>query len=237
MTIRSAWSLGRGFASMGGYLPLCWSPDDPPAPPPGPPAPPPPAQPFAVFHTKEQFEERRDREARALLKEKYGMSEKDLDAQLKRAKELEEAEAARLKAQQTKEQQLESEKAAAEAKQKAAEDARDAAVKQAEVTSMCARFGFKNLDYALFEAERSKKTGTELEAHFTEMSKDDSKKAALGIATAPPEIIPVPGGGPPLVPPGGTPPNPPPPGTPPGDGVDVMKLTPQQFQAHLAKLG
>lgn len=236
MKIRSASVPGRGFGLLNAGT-LCWSPDDPPAPAPAPGTPPPPVpggQPFAVFNTKEAFEARRDQEARAILREKYGLTEKQLDERLARAKELEDAESARLKAQQTKEQQLEGEKQAAETKQREAEAARDAALKQAEVTSMCARLGFKNLDYALFEAERSKKTGAELETHFVEMAKDNGKKAALGLATPAPELVPIGGNTAPQVPSGGAPPPPPAPGGPaPGAGPDVMAMTPQQFQQHL----
>lgn len=237
MTIRSAWTLGRGFGLLAAGT-LCWSPNDPPAPPPGPPAPipaPPPAPAAAItFPTQEAFNERIERASRALLKEKYGLSEKELDERLKRAKELEEAEAARIKAQQTTEERLKAEKEEADGRAKAAEDRATAATKQAEVTAMCARFGFKNLDYALFEAGKSGKTGAELETHFTEMAKDDSKKAALGLATPPPELVPVGGNTAPI--PGAPPPAPPAPGGPPPGGVDVMKLSPAEFAQHLQKV-
>jgi hypothetical protein len=236
--------MGRGFGLLAAST-LCWSPD-PPTPPPGsppaPPVPPPPApptppaggSPFAVFPDQASFQARLDREARSLLKEKYGLNEKELDERLKRAKELEEAEAARIKAQQTKEQQLEAEKAEAEARAKAADERANAATRQAEVTGMCARFGFKNLDYALFEAGKSGKSGAELEAHFTEMAKDDSKKAALGLAVPAPEVVPVGGNTAPGTPPGGNPPPPPPPGGGAPEVVDVMKMSPAAFAAHLA---
>ena len=84
--IRSGWSLGRGFASLGTFAALCWSPDDPPAPTPAPT--PKPAEPYAVFPTSESFNERVEREARAQLKKKYGLSEKELDERLERAKKL-----------------------------------------------------------------------------------------------------------------------------------------------------
>ncbi len=229
MIRKSAWTLGRGFGLLNAGT-LCWSPEDPPAPPPpAPPAPPPAVA--VTFPTQEAFNKRIDQEARAQLRDKYGLSEKELEERLKRAKELEDAEAARLKASQTKEQQLEAEKTAADERARVAEAKAAEATRQAEVTGLCARLGFKNLDYAVFEATRSGKAGAELEAHFTEMAKDDSKKAALGIATTPPEIVPVGGN---TAPPG-TPPAPPPPppgGVPPGT-VDVMAMTPQQFAQHL----
>lgn len=237
MIRKTAWTLGRGFGLLG-FQALCWSPDDPPSPPPGnPPAPPAPPQrqePHITFPTQEAFNERMAREARAILKEKYGLSEKDLDAKLARAKELEEAEAARIKAQQTTEERLKAEKEEAEAKAKRAEAEAAEARRQAEVTGMCARHGFKNLDYAIFEATKSGKTGAELEAHFVEMAKDEGKKAALGLATPAPEIVPIPGN---TGPGGGNPPPPPPPGGGPAPAVDVMKLSAAEFAAHLQKLG
>ncbi len=240
MTIRSAWTLGRGFGPMGSYDPPCWSPDDPPVPPaPAPPAPPVPGVPFATFPTQASFDDRLNREARAILKDKYGLTEKQLDERLARAKELEDAEAARIKAQQTREQQLETEKTEAEARAKAADARAAEAIRQAEVTGMCARLGFKNLDYAIFEAGKpgnATKTTAELEAHFTEMAKDDGKKAALGLAVAAPELVPVPAGTAP-VPPGGAPPAPPPPGGAPPVVPDVMRMSPQQFADHLRTHG
>lgn len=233
------WTLGRGF-NVG----MCWSPNDPPEPPPAPTPPlpagntPPARGNYVEFPTKEAFQERLEREARAQIKDTYGMSEKELKDRLAKAKEYEDAEAARQKEQMTKEQRLEAEKAEAEAKQKAAEADRDAARRQAEVTGVCARLGFKNLDYATFEATRSGKSGAELEAHFVEMAKDEGKKAALGLVTLPPEQVPVPGSTGPGAPPNGAPPPPPaPPGGAPPPAVDVMKLSPADFQAHLSRLG
>lgn len=224
---------GRVFGLLAAST-LCWSPDDPPVPPPPvPPAPPPapPEQRPIVFNTQEAFNERVAQASRAHLRDKYGLSEKDLDARLKLAKDLEDAEAARLKASQTREQQLEAEKTEAESRAKAAEARATEAQRHSEVTTMCARHGFKNVDYAVFEATRSAKTGAELEAHFVEMAKDATKKAALGLDVPPAELVPVPVGTAPI----GTPPAPPPP--PPGGGtppaVDVFAMTPQQFAAHV----
>ncbi len=232
---RSAWTLGRGgYGFLATAATLCWNGNDPPAPPP--PPSPPPAQPFAVFHTAEQFNERRDREARALIKEQYGMSEAELKKKLARAQELEEAEAQRAKERQTKEEQLEAARAEAEAKRAAAEAAATEARREADVTRICARLGIKNVDYATFEAGKLKeKTTAELEAHFAEQLKDNARKAAYGLDVVAPTPVPAPapptGPGPPPV---GTPPPPPP---APGGGeppvVDAMKMTPQEFQTHL----
>lgn len=229
---RSMWTLGRSFGLLAAGT-LCWSPDEPPAPPGQPPAPPPQQQqqPFAVFHTKEAFEERRDREARSLIKEKYGLSEKELAEALQRKKELEEAEAARIKAQQTAEERLKTEKEEAE-RQKAAAEAQAAdARREAEVTRLCARMGFKNVDYAIYEATRSGKNGADLEAHFIEMAKDDARKGALGLEVPPPQVVPNPANTQPA--PGNPPPPPPPPGGEDPPTVDVMAMPPEKFREHL----
>ena len=233
--IRSGWSLGRGFASLGTFAALCWSPDDPPAPTPAPT--PKPAEPYAVFPTSESFNERVEREARAQLKKKYGLSEKELDERLERAKKLEEAEQERIKAQQTNEERLKGEKEEAERLAAAAKAEAEEAKRQAAVTGICAKLGIKNVDYAMYEAERSKKTPAELEVHFTDLLKDESKKSAFGIATLPPEVVPTPANTSPQTPPGGQPPPAPPPAgggqTPP---LDAMSMTKEQFSAHLEKV-
>ena len=242
MQKRGMWSLGLGIASAGRFATLCWSPD-PPTPPgePTPPAPSPgaPAKPFAVFHDAESFNERLNREARAQIKETYGMSEAELKKKLERAKELEAAEAERLKAQQTKEEQLESARQAEEAKRVKAETEAQEARREATVTRVCARLGIKNLDYAGFEAgKRPAATEAELEAYFKEQLQDTTRKSAYGIEVAPPQEVPVPGHTAPATPPNG---NPPPPPAPPGSGgpppvFDAMKASPQEFAAHLGRI-
>jgi len=234
MTRRSAWTLGRSFGLLSTAMcAVCWSPDDPPAPPPGNPPPPEPPKPFAVFPDQASFQSRLDREARALLKEKYGLNEKELDERLERAKRLEEAEAERLKAQQTTEQRLETEKQEALAAKAKAEAEAAEARRQAEVTGLCARMGLKNVDYAIYEATRAGKSGAELEAHFNEQLKDESKKSAFGLAVAPITEVPKGPNTAPIAPPGGNPPPPPPPGGGAPPEVDVMKLSPREFQQHL----
>lgn len=244
MIRKSAWTLGRGYGLLG-FQALCWSPNEPPAPPAEPPTPPaggniPPQRQanYLEFPTKESFQERLATAARAEIRETYGMSEAELKKRLERAKELEAAEEARVKAQQTTEERLKSEKEAAEAATLKAQAEAAEARRQADVTAMCARNGFKNLDYAIFEATKSGKSGPELEAHFLEMAKDDSKKAALGLVVPPPEVVPVPGstapGGPPN---GNNPPAPPAPGGPPPGGPNVMKMSSGEFAAHLQRLG
>ena len=235
MQTRGLWTLGRGFGPMGRWEPLCWSPDDPPVPPPAPTPPPPPKRWDPItFETKESFDERMDREARARIKQKYGMTDKELDDRFKRAGELEAAEEARAKAQRTKEEQLELEKKQAEeARAKAETQAAEANALAATVRA-CATLGIKNVDYALFEVSRAGKTGTDAQAHLAELLKDDAKKLALGIAATPIEPVPDPLNTAPKPP---TPPAPPP---PPGGGnpapVDVFAMSPQQFQTHLSTL-
>ena len=229
--MRGLTMLGRILMAPEGDPPGGGGGSPPATPPKGP-------EPFAVFPTKEAFEARRDQEARAILRDKYGMTEKQLDEALARAKKLEEAEAERLKAQQTAEERLKTEKDQAEARAKQAELDAAAARQEALVTSTCARLGIKNVDYALYEANRAgKATAADLEAFFNEKLKDDSHKGAYGIAVAPVEPVPAPITTSPATPPGGNPPPPPP---PPGGGqapvVDVMKLSPSDFAAHLQRI-
>jgi hypothetical protein len=146
------------------------------------------------------------------------------------------AEDERLKAQRTKEEQLTVEKQQAEAAQKAAEADAATARQQAVVTGTCAQLGIKNTDYALFEATRAgKKSREEVEAFFSEQLKDEARRSAYGLATPPPEVVPVPAETAPV--PGAPPAPPPAPGSPAPGEKSVMQMTQAEFSAHLAKLG
>lgn len=210
-----------------------------------PPAPTPdPAKPYAVFPDADAFKKRVAQEARQILKE-YGISDPEELKKLieERAAVAKAAEEARR--QQMSELQRAQDDAAKAAREKAeAEAARDRAVREAQVARACAETGAKNLGYAQWSVEAKLATlpaGTSMDeaaikAHLIELAKDDTGKAALGMVVTPP--TPALGAPPKTVPANTTvpgrdlPPSPNPGATPP---KDVMSMSTQEFQDHLAK--
>ncbi len=200
-----------------------------------------PGAPFAVFPTQAAFNERMQRATRAELRAEFGTDDPaEIKKKLKKAEELEAAEAERARKQLTEEQRLQSDLNAANARATAAEEERNQVKFEAHVSRVCARLSIPNIDYALYEVARvSDKlpAGQELdvEAHLKGLLEKPVFKAALGITEAPTVVQ----TGVTTTPdPSQSPPAPAHPGGVAGPtGIDASKMTKEQFKTHLAGIG
>lgn len=213
----------------------------PPAVPPPAPAPAPaadPNRPFATFATQAEFEERVQRAARAEVRNKFGLEEADLQTRLARAKELEDAEAARAREQLTAQQRTEKDLADEKALRLKAEGERDQVRFERTVATSAAQLGIKNVRYAQFvvaEAAEALPDGQQLDVdkYLTELMGKDDFRSALGVAAP---VVVTQGN------PVNTSPNPTvePPAPPRGNGapvVDAFAMDSKAFRQHLAGLG
>lgn len=216
-----------------------------PAPAPAPAPEPPSNEPIQL--TSEQLNQRLRRHHATQIRELGFESPEALQQRLARAKELEDAEAERIRASQTREQQLEADLAA----QRAARAQLEAQLAEqrfaGNVASVAAELGIRNLDYAAFQARSLRPsaagapepTRDQIAERFRELTAQPAHQAAFGLpAPPPPELVPVPATTTPTLP-GGAPPAPPAP-PPPGKGpeaVDAMKMSAAEFRAHLATIG
>lgn len=207
----------------------------------------PPAEPFATFTTPEAFNRRVGQEARSQMREHFGTDNpEEVKAQLAELNRLKAAEQERQRQEMTELQRTQTDLANERARASQLENERNQVRFQAHVSGVCARLGVANVDYALYVAETAvHKTpdGQQLdvEAHLKGLIDGDQGakyKAAFGIVEppappvqqqhAPVSTSPEPGqGAPPPAPAGGA----------PSGGVDASKMSPQEFQRHLASLG
>lgn len=189
-----------------------------------------------MFHNQAAFEERVQREARSILRTQTGVEDPaELQRRLNRATELETAEAERLRASQTREQQLQTDLDREKQARMNAENESRLSKERADITAVCASKGIRNVNYALFvvreqlpEAERA----TKAESHLTSLLDKPDYRSAFGIPSDP--VVPAPVTTSPV--PGSPPPDPPRSGTPPA-AVDAMAMTHEAFASHLASLG
>lgn len=214
------------------------APKDPPegdAPPKDPVPKDPPAEPFAVFPTREAFEERTGRAARAAIREQFGADPDEVKKRLERLEALE------AEAEERKKQEMSAvERAQAEAKEareRAAILEREAleAKTRAELVSECARRGIRDAELAEMMAERARrKDGDEFElgAFLDGLLEEPRHRLALGVEDAEPKTKPANRGGAPDRDKDA-----------PGDDgkseeeVDVMSMTREQFEEHKRKRG
>jgi hypothetical protein len=197
---------------------------------------PPPAQPFATFTTQADLDTRLERAKRAGFREAFGTEKpEEIQAQLQRLKDLEAAEAERKRAELTETQKLQADLQAAQAAKSAAEAALANARFQTQVTAACVKHGIKNVEYAQFEVGRAgSPTGAPVDpdAYLAGLVAKPEYKAAFGIALEP-VVAPAPVTTSPS--PGDQ--APPPPRAPSApETVDVMKMSPQEFQRHIQGL-
>lgn len=201
-----------------------------------------PEQPAVVFNTNEQFNERMDRHYRSRMREQFGTDDPaEIKAIIAKAKELEDAEAERAKAEMTEVDRLKAELVEREAEKAAAEEQADIALFESHVTGKCAALGIKNTDYAMFQVAQAAEAlpddqELDVEAYLkTQMEEHPDVRAAYGME-APVEGVPVPAHTTPHNP--NTPgPVTPPAGGPPPAVRNANDMTPQEFQKHLASLG
>lgn len=206
-----------------------------------------PAEPFAVFSTKEAFDERVERAAKAAAKKSLGLDPEEAKTRLARLVELEAAEDERKKAAMSEAERTKAEldKLRAETEAAKAEAAR--ATFEASTARLFARHGVKDDEYGTFrirQAEAAAKTSGETfdaEKFLTTIIADARERVKLGI-----DDVAAPGAAAPPAVRGTTPatttnaPNvqgtPPPAGTPKPQ-KSAMDMTPEEWRRHLSSLG
>lgn len=221
--------------------PVAGPPGTTPAPA-APPATPPaaPAAPFATFPDSASFDARVDREARKRMKERFGMTDEELEKKLAIAAKLEKEAEERRQAELTEQQRLQEEAAAAKAAQEAAIDAKEEAELKAHLFETFAKKRIANFDYAMFKVTSKLATleeGEELDedAYLAELLENPTERLAL---MGEPSKAPAKKEGATTT---GTDPKDDPPAPPPGGGPPTKKsatdMTPDEFRKHLAGLG
>lgn len=251
-------AIGRSSLSWGVLAPVGVEPIVPggaSSPPPAPVVPPltPPApapapngnggngQPFAVFDNQAALEDRLARAQRAGFREQFGTDDPaEVRSRLERLKKLEDEEAERQRAQLSDQQRLQADLDAEKAKRAAAEAERDQVKFESIVARSCAGHGIKNVAYAQFtvaQAAEALPDGQQIDVdkYLQELLSKQEYRGAFGIAAAVTETQPAPVTTSPN--PGTPPPPPPAPGGGTAPGVDAMTMKPEDFRAHLAKLG
>lgn len=209
----------------------------PTAPPVTPPVTPPvvtPPDPELSFTSRQTFNERLERHARAKMKELFGTDDPE---QLKAMKAAKDAEEERKKADMTAIERANKERDDAKAAAAAADTElqRERWVNQ--VSRVCSPLGVKNLDYALFELDRARKADATIdpEKHLKGLMATPAMAAALGIDRDV-EITVDPTTTTPRAP-GTPPPAPKDPGKQPPEAIDTFKLSKEEFARHLEKIG
>ena len=204
-------------------------------------------EPFAVFHTKEQFEERLSRKARAKAAELLGVSPEEAKKALEAYKELQTKEEERRKQEMSELERMQAEKVELESRLKAEQERAEQAAFDLVITRACAERGIKDTDYAKHLILRKANTlGDEDEldegAFLDEQLKDARVRIALGVDELPenqaPKQIPAntsPTGGAPPGSAGGPPKQQEPGGS--ANGKTAMEMDKSEFASHLSKLG
>lgn len=203
-------------------------------------APAPAQQPFAVFHTQADLEERLSRAGASELKAIFGTTDRAKITEMVTGwKSLETKEAERVRAAQTKEEQLATDLATANAKAAQAEARANDVAHQAAVGAACARAGIKNVEYALFQAGKARndqggQDAAYWDTFFAKQLENEPMKQAYGITPPPTEIVPTPVT---TTPTGGPTPPVPPVTTQPQVAVDAMNMDRDAFRRHLEGIG
>lgn len=206
----------------------------------GAPPAPAPTQPFAVFNNQADLDARLERARRSGFRDEFGTEDPaEVKQQLARLKELEDAEKERKRAELSEQQKLQQDLDAEKARAAKLEQDLDQERFRGRVTAACGQLGIKNVKYALYEIEQAVEAlpaGQQLDpaAHLKELLAKDEHRAAFGIPAVPVETQPVPVN---TSPEPGSPPPAPPRGPEPTAPTDAMNMNPQQFAAHLARLG